>query len=109
MKATKDQSKIFRNWIVNILQNRMDGEMKNYIQDVFEKTSEMEADDMVSNLGRNLEESINKKVNTAQIKKAVEIAKNLLDVLSDDVISKKTGLAIDIIKKLREDTENLMH
>jgi hypothetical protein len=109
MKATKDQSKIFRNWIRNILQNRMDGEMKICIQDIFEKTDEMEADDMVSNLGRTLEESINKKVNTAEIKKAVEIAKNLLDVLSDDVISKKTGLTIDIIRKLREDTENLMH
>ncbi|MBW9158677.1 Rpn family recombination-promoting nuclease/putative transposase, partial [Clostridium tagluense] len=67
MKATKDQSKIFRNWIVNILQNRLDGEMKSCIQDVFEKTSEMEVDDMVSNLGRNLEESINKKVISAEM------------------------------------------
>jgi hypothetical protein len=83
--------------------------MKNCIQDVFEKTGEMEVDDMVSNLGRNLEESINKKVTSAragaEMKKAVEIAKNLLDVLSDDVISKKTGLTMDTIKKLREDTE----
>lgn len=113
MKATKDQSKIFRNWIRNILQNRMGGEIKVCIQDIFEKTDEMEADDMVSNLGRTLEESFNKKLSSAraiaEMKKAVEIAKNLLDILSDDVISKKTGLTIDIIKKLREDTENLMH
>jgi len=32
----------------------MDEEMKICIQDVFEKTGEMEVDDMISNLGRNL-------------------------------------------------------
>ncbi|WP_125006353.1 Rpn family recombination-promoting nuclease/putative transposase [Clostridium tagluense] len=109
MKATKDQSQIFRNWIVNILQNRMDGEMKNCIQDAFEKTGEMEVDDMVSNLGRNLEESINKKVSSAKKESVIEIAKNLLDILSDDIISEKTGLTIDTIKKLREEKENLIH
>jgi len=37
----------------------MDEEVKICIQDVFEKTREMEVDDMISDLGRNLEESIN--------------------------------------------------
>ena len=31
----------------------------------------------------------------------LEVAKNLLDVLSDEIISVKTGLSIEIIKKLR--------
>lgn len=35
----------------------------------------------------------------------MEIAKNLLDILSDDMISKKTGLPIDTIKTLRENAE----
>jgi len=34
--------------------------------------------------------------------KALEIAKNLLDILDDETISKKTGLSIEEIKKLRE-------
>ena len=34
-------------------------------------------------------------------KKAIEIARNLLDILDDETISLKTGLSIDEIKKLR--------
>ncbi|MGL4654910.1 MAG: Rpn family recombination-promoting nuclease/putative transposase [Sarcina sp.] len=37
-----------------------------------------------------------------QKKKAIEIAKNLLDILDDETISIKTGLAIEEVKKLRE-------
>ena len=33
----------------------------------------------------------------------INIAKNLLDVLDDDIISKKTGLDIEIIKNLRKE------
>lgn len=35
--------------------------------------------------------------------KAVEIAKNLLDVLSEEMIAKKTGLSIEEVKKLKEE------
>lgn len=34
--------------------------------------------------------------------KAIEIAKNLLDVLDDETISLKTGLSIEKVKELRE-------
>jgi len=34
--------------------------------------------------------------------KAVEIAKNLLDVLDDETIAKKTGLSIEEIRELRD-------
>ncbi|MGL4449718.1 MAG: Rpn family recombination-promoting nuclease/putative transposase [Sarcina sp.] len=37
-----------------------------------------------------------------QKKKAIEIAKNLLDILDDETISIKTGLSIEEVKKLRE-------
>lgn len=36
-----------------------------------------------------------------ELKKAVEIAKNLLDILDDKTISIKTGLSIEEVKKLR--------
>jgi hypothetical protein len=42
-------------------------------------------------------------MNQAEKSKAVEIAKNLMDVLSIEMISKKTGLSIDEVKKLKED------
>ena len=31
----------------------------------------------------------------------VEIAKNLLDILNDDVISLKTGLDVEVVRRLR--------
>lgn len=37
-------------------------------------------------------------------KKAIEIAKNLLDILDDEIIAKKTGLTIDEVKRLREES-----
>lgn len=40
------------------------------------------------------------------IKKELEIAKNLLDILDDETISIKTGLDIDIVKKLRFESLN---
>lgn len=38
--------------------------------------------------------------------KAIEIAKNLLDILSVEMIAKKTGLTLDEVKKLKEEMEN---
>ncbi|MGL5576982.1 MAG: hypothetical protein ACRDCW_15695 [Sarcina sp.] len=35
--------------------------------------------------------------------KAIEIAKNLLDVLEDEVIATKTGLSIEEVKRLRKE------
>ena len=34
--------------------------------------------------------------------KAIEIARNLLDILDDEIIANKTGLDIEIIKRLRK-------
>lgn len=35
-------------------------------------------------------------------KKTLDIAKNLLDVLDDEIIAEKTGLSIDEVRKLRK-------
>lgn len=49
------------------------------------------------------EEAMKETRNQAEKNKAIEIAKNLMDVLSIEMISKKTGLSIDEVKKLKED------
>ncbi len=36
----------------------------------------------------------------------MEIAKNLLDILSIEMIAKKTGLTLEEVKKLKEEAEN---
>jgi predicted transposase/invertase (TIGR01784 family) len=42
-----------------------------------------------------------------KIEGKIEVAKNLLDILDDETISKKTGLSVEQIKKLRNnDTKN---
>lgn len=38
-------------------------------------------------------------------KKAIEIARNLLDILSIEMIAKKTGLTLDEVKKLKEEVD----
>lgn len=41
-------------------------------------------------------------LNNAKEEKAIEIAKNLLDILDDETIAMKTGLSIDTVKEFRE-------
>ncbi|OAA91892.1 hypothetical protein WY13_00294 [Clostridium ljungdahlii] len=52
------------------------------------------------------EEAMKETRDQAEKSKAIEIAKNLMDVLSIEMISKKTGLSIDEVKKLKEDMSN---
>lgn len=44
---------------------------------------------------------VNDKKSELDLYNLIEIARNLLDVLDDEVIAKKTGLDIDLIKQLR--------
>ncbi|NFE95167.1 hypothetical protein FDF86_08460 [Clostridium botulinum] len=48
-----------------------------------------------------IQKGIEKGIQEGQYKKAIEVARNLLDVLDDETIALKTGLNIDEIKKLR--------
>ncbi|MCR1158364.1 MULTISPECIES: hypothetical protein [Clostridium] len=49
---------------------------------------------------RSLHERANM-ISSAEERKAIEIAKNLLDVLDDEIIAAKTGLDIEEVKSLR--------
>ena len=59
--------------------------------------------DKVSALNEAERKGIEKCLQQGEKNKAIEIAKNLLDVLNDETISLKTGLTIEKIKQLRED------
>ncbi|WP_252237269.1 MULTISPECIES: Rpn family recombination-promoting nuclease/putative transposase [unclassified Clostridium] len=48
-----------------------------------------------------IQEGMQKGIQEGEYKKAIEVARNLLDVLDDETIALKTGLSIDEIKKLR--------
>lgn len=46
----------------------------------------------------------------AKKEKAIEIAKNLLDVLDNETIALKTGLSIEKVKEIREENiKNKLH
>ncbi len=51
---------------------------------------------------RGIQKGIEKGIEKGEKNKAIEIAKNLLDVLDDETISIKTGLTIEEVKRLRD-------
>lgn len=60
-KATEEQLKILKSWLINIFKNRFDDNIKKEILNILNETSNMEVNDMVSNLGRKFEEEFNNK------------------------------------------------
>ena len=60
--------------------------------------------DKVSVLNEAERKGIEKGIEKGIQQEKIEIAKNLLDVLDDETISLKTGLTIEKIKQLREES-----
>ncbi|MEG1001449.1 MAG: hypothetical protein RSG75_10515 [Cellulosilyticaceae bacterium] len=54
---------------------------------------------MVANITRTIEEL----KEDAKIEGKIEVARALLDVLDDEMIAMKTGLSIEVVRKLREE------
>ena len=63
--------------------------------------------DKVSALNEAERKGVKKGIQKGEKNKAIEIAKNLLDILDDETIAVKTGLSIEEIKELREDLQNI--
>lgn len=60
----------------------------------------------VTEIGKSLiEEGIQKGKIEGERKKAMEIAKSLLDVLSIEMIANKTGLTVEEVQSLKEDNK----
>lgn len=51
------------------------------------------------------EEGIEKGIEQGEQKKAIDIAKNLIDILDVETIARKTGLSVEIVQKLKTDQE----
>ena len=48
----------------------------------------------------------NEGIEEGKIEKQIEIARNLLDVLNDQMIAKKCDLSLEEVKQLRKEYEN---
>jgi hypothetical protein len=97
-KSTTEQFILFKDWIIGILKNRYEEENSIEIEDIINEISEMEVEEMVSNLGKNIEDGFKKKY----IEGKIEVAKNLLDILDDETIAVKTGLKLEVVQELRK-------
>ncbi len=100
-KASKEQEKVFKGWILNILKKRLEDENKEDIAKVLIQISEKEGDDMVSNLGDTIIKGLEDRERRGRKAEKIAIARNLLDVLDAQTIAEKTGLTVDEVKKLK--------
>ena len=60
----------------------------------------------VTEIGKSLiEEGKEESIKAGEKKKAIEIAKGLLDILSIEIIAQKTGLTVDEVKALKDEVK----
>jgi len=112
MKSTKDRHELIKETIE--LAKEVNDEKNQYfiIAGILTSTDKF-IDEEYANVVRSwlrmtkvekiIEKEREEAVNQAEKDKEIEIAKNLLDVLSEEMIAKKTGLSIEEVKKLKEE------
>lgn len=121
MKKLNDKEIIFfKRWLKFILKNNISEENYEEFDNILDENVKLEVEQMVSNFGQLIkkgfedseQKGIEKGIEQGIEEGKFEIALNLLDILDDKTISKKTGISIDKIKALRktnkskEDEEN---
>ncbi|HEY5561580.1 MAG TPA: hypothetical protein VIK72_07445 [Clostridiaceae bacterium] len=92
----QEQKMILRHWLSTTLSDELKSQLGNGIEDILIANKEEEMV-MTSNISKTIKETFEK----TRKEKAIEIARNLLDVLDDETISIKTGLSIEEVKELR--------
>ena len=106
---SEEQKIMLRRWLKNTLSDEIKDKLGERIEDILIANKE-EVAIMTSNISKTIketfektrEEGIQKGIEKGEKNKAIEIAKNLLDILDDETISMKTGLTIEEVKRLRD-------
>ncbi len=114
---SEEQKIMLRRWLKNTLSDEFKDKLGERIEDILIANKE-EVAIMTSNISKTIketfektreegiqkgiEEGIEKGIEKGEKNKAIEIAKNLLDILDDETISIKTGLTIEEVKRLRD-------
>lgn len=89
---SNEELKAIKHWIKNTTEERLAVKATEVLEASKEEVVKMVANNAF--IIKEMEEN-------AEKRKAIEIAKNLLDVLDDETIALKTGLDVEEIKKLR--------
>ncbi|SFB33251.1 Rpn family recombination-promoting nuclease/putative transposase [Clostridium frigidicarnis] len=93
---SNEELKAIKHWIKNTTEERLAVKSTEVLEASKEEVIKMVANNAF--IIKEMEENAEKR---GERIKAIEIAKNLLDVLDDETIAVKTGLSIEEIKKLR--------
>lgn len=112
--SSKEQQQIFKAWLVNILRNRFKDNVRTNINKLLKETSELEVEDMVSNLGKTIEkgfktseqrgikQGIKKGIEQGIEKVAIKMLKKGLDI---EEIAELTELNPSEILKIKDKLE----
>ncbi len=98
---SEEQKIMLRRWLKNTLSDEIKDKLGERIEDILIANKE-EVAIMTSNISKTIKETFEKTREEGEKNKAIEIAKNLLDILDDETISIKTGLTIEEVKRLRD-------
>ena len=91
------ERKAIKNWLKNTLSD----DISETAIEILESKRE-EVENMVARNAFMIEEMKEEAKIEGEKKKAIEIAKNLIDILDDEIIATKTGLDIELVRKLRK-------
>ncbi len=97
--ATKEQEKVFRGWLMNIFRNRFEDEVNEEIYKLLIETSKLEVEDMVSNLGKKLEEEFKNREEKGMQKEREKIKKEQIEKIKKAL---KKGYSVDVIMEILE-------
>ena len=94
-RLSNEELKAIKQWIRNTTEERLAIKATEVLEASKEEVIKMVANNAF--IIKEMEEN-------AEKRKAIEIAKNLLDILDDETIAAKTGLDIEEIKRLRKES-----
>lgn len=94
-RLSNEELKAIKHWIRNTTEERLAIKATEGLEASKEEVIKMVANNAF--IIKEMEEN-------AEKRKAIEIAKNLLDILDDETIAAKTGLDIEEIKRLRKES-----
>lgn len=111
-KLTDSQKMILKHWIKNTVDKTMAEEAVKILDSNKEGVEKMVAnnafmiEEMKEKVKKETEREVRKQEEELRKKDKIQIAKNLMDILDNETIALKTGLTIDEVSKLRNDSES---
>lgn len=111
-KLTDSQKMILKHWIKNTVDKTMAENAVKILDSNKEGVEKMVAnnafmiEEMKEKVKKETEREVRKQEEELRKQDKIQIAKNLMDILDNETIALKTGLTIDEVSKLRNDSES---